>query len=95
RPGRALPGLCVPTIVGELRRHFRDASWAVNVPRGLKELTAELERAQTAYAVRHGRPPSPDQLVRITGRPLEEVLEGLQARSSASARSCACASRRT
>lgn len=67
----------VPTITGEVRRFFRDTSWALRVPRRLKELDAEI-RAHTARLSHDlGRAPRPSELAEAMGRPLAEVQEGL------------------
>src|SRR6266540_699624 len=51
-----------PTVAGELRRHFRDATWAIHVPRGLKDLHSGLAKASADLANRLGRPPSAAEL---------------------------------
>jgi RNA polymerase sigma-B factor len=69
----------VPTITGEVRRYFRDTSWAMRVPRSLKELHAEI-RAETARLSHDlGRAPRPSELAEAMGRPLAEIHEGLAA----------------
>ena len=66
----------VPTIQGELRRHFRDRGWSVHVPRDLKEAAVKVRRAIAQHA---GRAPTPGQLAETTGLSVEEVLEALEA----------------
>src|SRR5262249_9131473 len=66
----------VPTILGELRRHFRDRGWAIHVPRDLKEAALRVERALREHP---GRAPTPAELARTTGLDVEAVLEALQA----------------
>lgn len=70
----------VPTITGELRRYFRDATWSIRVPRRLQELAAALNSATLTLSQRLGHAPSPSELARELGIPVEDVYEGLQAR---------------
>jgi RNA polymerase sigma-B factor len=69
----------VPTIMGEVRRHFRDASWSVRVPRRLKELNLAISAASTELAQRLGRAPTPSELAYHLGLSQDEVYEGLEA----------------
>jgi RNA polymerase sigma-B factor len=69
----------VPTIVGEIKRHFRDHGWAVRVPRRLKELHLSLTAATAELSQRNGRAPNVSELSEYLGVPREEVLEGLEA----------------
>jgi RNA polymerase sigma-B factor len=68
----------VPTITGEVRRYFRDATWAVRVPRRLKELHAAITTASARLAQDLGRSPRPKEIAAALGMPVEEVYEGLQ-----------------
>ena len=73
--GIAFTTFAVPTILGELKRHFRDRGWAIHVPRDLKEAALRVKRA---IAEHHGeRPPTPAELAQATGLSLEGVLEAL------------------
>jgi len=75
--GLAFTTFAVPTILGELKRHFRDRGWAIHVPRDLKESALRVRRA---IADHHGeRPPTPAELAQTTGLSLEGVLEALDA----------------
>ncbi|MDW5593680.1 SigB/SigF/SigG family RNA polymerase sigma factor [Conexibacter stalactiti] len=65
----------VPTILGELRRHFRDRGWAIHVPRDLKEASLRVDKALRAHV---GRAPTPAELARATGLDVEAVLEALE-----------------
>ena len=66
-----------PTILGEIRRHFRDRTWAVHVHRGLQELTAEVTRWRGVLTQELNRAPSVAELAARSGRTEEEVLEAL------------------
>ncbi len=67
-----------PTIVGELKRHFRDKGWAVRVPRRLQELHLELTKVVSSLGQELGRSPTPAELAKQTGLTEEQVLEGLE-----------------
>ena len=67
-----------PTIVGEIKRHFRDKGWAVRVPRRLQELKLSLTKAISELAQREGRAPTVAELAAHLQMTEEEVLEGLE-----------------
>jgi RNA polymerase sigma-B factor len=67
-----------PTVVGEIKRHFRDKGWAVRVPRRLQELRLALTTATAELSQRHGRSPTVHELAEKLGISEEEVLEGLE-----------------
>jgi RNA polymerase sigma-B factor len=73
--GIAFTTFAVPTILGELKRHFRDRGWAIHVPRDLKEAALRVRRAIAEHAGE--RPPTPAELAQATGLSLEGVLEAL------------------
>ncbi|PXY19479.1 SigB/SigF/SigG family RNA polymerase sigma factor [Prauserella muralis] len=77
--GSEFVAFAVPTIMGEVRKHFRDASWAVRVPRRLKELHLTLSQAGGQLAQRLGRAPTPSELAAELGLSSEDVWEGLLA----------------
>jgi len=83
-PTRGVPfsAFARPTIAGELRRHFRDTTWAVHVPRGLKDLHAGLGRTTAALAASLGRQPTAAELADELGSSVDEVLEALELRSA-------------
>lgn len=72
----------VPTITGEIRRHFRDRTWSMRVPRRLKDLQTRMAVAQEELAVCRGRAPKVSELAEHLGVGREEVIEGLQAQDS-------------
>jgi RNA polymerase sigma-B factor len=67
----------VPTITGEIKRHFRDQGWSVRVPRRLQELHLSLNAAVGELAQKNGRAPTPSELAEHLRIPRAEVLEGL------------------
>lgn len=77
--GHAFLSFAVPTIRGELRRHFRDAGWMVRPPRRVQELQARIGRAQTALEAQLGRSPRPSEVAEHLGTDLEDVVEALTA----------------
>jgi RNA polymerase sigma-B factor len=77
--GTAFASFAVPTIVGELRRHFRDKGWAVRVPRDLQELALAVQRKADEMSTEMGRPPTAQQLAERLDRSVEDVLEAREA----------------
>jgi RNA polymerase sigma-B factor len=69
----------VPTIMGEVRRHFRDTGWALRVPRRLKELDVEINRASNVLSLRLGRAPKHSELAEYLGLDVDYLREGLLA----------------
>jgi len=80
--GSDFVSFAVPTIMGEVRRHFRDNSWSVKVPRRLKELHLRLGAATADLSQRLGRAPTATELAEELGMDRDEVVEGLVAGSS-------------
>jgi RNA polymerase sigma-B factor len=80
--GSDFVSFAVPTIMGEVRRHFRDNSWSVKVPRRLKELHLRLGTATADLSQRLGRAPTATELAAELGMERDEVVEGLVAGSS-------------
>ena len=83
-PGYGTPfvAYAVACVVGELKRHLRDTSWRLHVPRPLKERALRLCRAADELHQRWGRSPTSSELAEQLGLGEEEVLEGLAAVSS-------------
>jgi RNA polymerase sigma-B factor len=77
--GFAFTSFAVPTILGELRRHFRDATWDVRPPRRLQELCRSVEEARDELNAATGREPKVVDLASRLGRSCDEVEEALQA----------------
>jgi RNA polymerase sigma-B factor len=83
-PGRgtAFSTYAVPTILGELKRYFRDSGWAVHVPRGMQERVMKLDQASQELHRRLGRSPSAAELAEELDLTSEEVLEAMEAASA-------------
>jgi len=77
--GHAFSSFAVPTILGELRRHFRDTTWMVRPPRRTLELSLRVERLREPMGAGLGRDPTAAELAERTGRPEAEVAEALVA----------------
>jgi RNA polymerase sigma-B factor len=75
----AFSSYAVPTILGEIKRYFRDRTWAVRVPRDLQELTLKVDRAVGELADALRRQPSVGEIAAAVGAEEEDVLEALQA----------------
>jgi RNA polymerase sigma-B factor len=69
----------IPTILGELKRHFRDCAWAVHVPRSVQERALTVEDANERLTKRHGRPPTVKEIAAYLELSTEDVLDGLKA----------------
>jgi RNA polymerase sigma-B factor len=69
----------VPTILGEMRRYFRDSGWAIHVPRGAQERALKVRDAQERLANEHGRAPTVNQLAEYLEFDVDDVIDALQA----------------
>ena len=78
----AFSSFAVPTILGELRRHFRDKGWWLRVPRDLQELSVRVERVTDDLESELGRAPTPDEIARHIGVRTEQVLDAREAAAS-------------
>ena len=67
-----------PTVIGEIKRHFRDKGWAIRVPRRLQELRMQIGSATGELTQRLGRSPTPRELAEEIGCSVEEVMEGIE-----------------
>jgi RNA polymerase sigma-B factor len=77
--GNAFVSFAVPTILGELRRHFRDCCWDVHVPRGTQERTLKLEEAERRLTCDRGKPPTVADLAQYLELDSERVLDAIAA----------------
>jgi RNA polymerase sigma-B factor len=80
--GTAFSSFAVPTILGELKRYFRDLGWSVHVPRGAQELALKVEEAQQQLTTKTGRPPSVQDLALYLEMSMEDVLDALETASA-------------
>ncbi|MEQ6900079.1 RNA polymerase sigma factor SigF [Nocardioides sp. YIM 152588] len=67
-----------PTIIGEIKRYFRDKGWAIRVPRRLQELRLQITGATAELTQSLGRSPTPRELADSIGCSVEEIIEGLE-----------------
>jgi RNA polymerase sigma-B factor len=77
--GRAFTSYAVPTIVGEIKRHFRDRTWAVRVPRDLQELSLRVDRVVAELTRTLGRQPSVSEVADTIAVEPDDVLEAMEA----------------
>lgn len=80
--GHSFPSYAAPTILGELKRHFRDRGRQVHVARGLQERIARIEQAIEELPTKMGRAPSAADVAEHTNMDLEQVLEAMEAASA-------------
>ncbi len=71
-----------PTIIGEIKRHFRDKGWAIRVPRRLQELRMQISAATADLTQSLGRSPTPRELAERIGCTVEEIIEGLESNNA-------------
>ena len=67
-----------PTIIGEIKRYFRDKGWAIRVPRRLQELRMQIGTASAELTQSLGRSPTPRELAETIGCTMEEIIEGIE-----------------
>ena len=80
--GLAFTSFAVPTVVGEIKRYFRDLSWSVHVPRQIKELKLRIDTHSSALSAELGRSPTPIELAERCEATVEQVLEALAAQTA-------------
>jgi RNA polymerase sigma-B factor len=77
--GHAFASFAVPTILGEMRRYFRDSGWAIHVPRGAQECALKVRDAQERLANERGHAPTVNELAEYLELDIEDVIDALQA----------------
>jgi RNA polymerase sigma-B factor len=83
--GKPFMSYLLPVATGEVKRHFRDNTWALRVPRRHQENRSALNRFTVEFSQRHGRSPTVDEIAQELDMPSEEVLELIAASSAYSA----------
>jgi len=71
-----------PTVIGEIKRHFRDKGWAIRVPRRLQELRLQIGATSAQLTQLLGRSPTPRELAEHLGCSVEEIVEALESGSA-------------
>jgi RNA polymerase sigma-B factor len=82
RVGSSFTAYAVPTILGELRRHFRDTAWSVHLPRSLQERTRSVQQAIAQLQGSLGRSPTIGEIAERVEATSEQVIEALEARTA-------------
>jgi RNA polymerase sigma-B factor len=77
--GKKFTSFAAPTIVGELKRHFRDKGWTVHVPRDLQERALAVSRHTERLSAKLGRSPTLDELATALDCTVEQVMEAIDA----------------
>ena len=80
--GRHFPAFAAPTILGELKRHFRDHSWRLRIPRSIQENSIAVDRATAELVEANGASPTVNEVAKHAGISVEDVIEALEARES-------------
>ncbi len=80
--GLAFSSYAVPTIVGELKRYFRDAAWSLHLPRALKERVLLVERCERLLSGQLGHAPTVDDIAAASDLSCEAVLDAMEARGA-------------
>jgi RNA polymerase sigma-B factor len=76
--GAAFSSFAVPTILGELKRYFRDLGWSVHVPRGAQEQALKVQEAHERLTTKTGRPPTVSELAEYLELSVEDILDALE-----------------
>jgi RNA polymerase sigma-B factor len=76
-----------PTVLGEIKRYFRDKTWAMRVPRGMQELQIEIAKARDKLTTELGRSPTVQEIANAVEQPFEEVLTTIQSQDARRTRS--------
>jgi RNA polymerase sigma-B factor len=77
--GKKFTSFAAPTIVGELKRHFRDKGWIVHVPRDLQERALAVSKHSDRLSAKLGRSPTLDELAEVLDCSVEQVMEAIDA----------------
>lgn len=85
--GNNFLAFAVPTVMGEVKRYFRDSTWSIRVPRRAQEASLNIAKASEELLQTLGRSPRPSEIAEHLGLPVGEVIEGMVARSAYTASS--------
>jgi RNA polymerase sigma-B factor len=77
--GNGFTRYAVPTMLGEIKRHFRDKGWSVHVPRATQELALKVGEALGSLPAKLGRSPRPRDVAEAVGAPVEDMREAMEA----------------
>ena len=84
--GKKFTTFAGPTILGELKRHFRDKGWSVHVPRDVQERALAVSRQTERMSAASGRSPTVNELAEALECPMEQVIEAIDARRTTTTR---------
>jgi RNA polymerase sigma-B factor len=76
--GYAFPSFAAPTIIGEIKRYFRDKGWAMKVPRVMQEIVMNLPDARNELQIKLNRPPTIPELSEYMGYSEDEILDAME-----------------
>ena len=71
-----------PTIIGEIKRYFRDKGWLMNMPRRIQELALKVDKVREEYYVKNGRQPKISEVAEMLSASEEEILEAMESRTN-------------
>ena len=76
--GYEFSSFATPTILGEIKKYFRDKQWSLKVPRRLKEISAKVNSVSEKLSSTYGRKPSIEEIAQATGYTLEEIIQATE-----------------
>ena len=76
--GYEFKSFATPTILGEIKKYFRDKQWSLKVPRRLKEITSKVYEVKSDLAAKLGRAPSIEEIAEVTGYSREQIMQSLE-----------------
>lgn len=76
--GFEFKSFATPTILGEIKKYFRDKQWSLKVPRRMKEISSKLQEVRDTLTTRLGRPPSLEEISEETGFSVEQIMQAME-----------------
>ena len=76
--GFEFSSFATPTIIGEIKKYFRDKEWSLKVPRRLKELASKMQKAREALTSELGRAPTPEELANRLDVPQSDIIQAME-----------------